>query len=320
MAYYATWCAIVDGSRVCKHCGESVNRDVMTAVDEFDDAGHAVIQREALALPEFHPGALRTFTENLQTLKPLFNLRDPAQDVFFLLLSVMQALPDQAQLEPVLGQVKRLSELTKTKGASTQALAGVAGVILLMQIHDPFLVPRRSFGMPFLITGVPREGDPADKGIVDSVLAALKKTFDQFRGSFQGSSQPLLRSIFKDSAQVRKDVVTTLKVLTRPPAAFVAKFGLTDYGDRLELALQRYAKAPPVPAALTSLIPNVRIDSTEPAKRTHIECEPATHTAFWTTAAPPKILQKPMVFARVTEPRFSQVSILCVCIYLYMQM
>ena len=200
----------------------------MTAKDEFDDAGHATIHTEALALPEFHPGAVRTFAENLQTLKPLFNIRDPAQDAFFLLLSVMQMLPDQAQLEPVLGQVKRLSELTKSKGAAAQAVVGVGGLVLLMQIHDPFLVPRRSFGMPFLVTGFPREGDPADKGILDSVLAALKKTFEQFRGSFQGASQPLLRAVFKDTAQVRKDLVTTLKALTRPPPAFVTKFNLSD--------------------------------------------------------------------------------------------
>jgi hypothetical protein len=57
-----------------------------------------------------------------------------------------------------------------------------------------------------------------------------------------------------------------------------------------------------VPPAPQSLIPNFRIDSTEPAKHTHIDCEPATHTTFWTTAAPPKILQKPLVFDKVTDP------------------
>ncbi len=45
-----------------------------------------------------------------------------------------------------------------------------------MQIHEPFLLPRRSFGRTFLLTGYPREGDGKEPGILDSVLNALKST------------------------------------------------------------------------------------------------------------------------------------------------
>ncbi len=70
-----------------------------------------LIHTEVTAAPEFHPGG--TTLQNLQSLRARFDLTDPAQDLMFLLLSILQILPDQSQLDPVLNQVKKLSAPNK---------------------------------------------------------------------------------------------------------------------------------------------------------------------------------------------------------------
>ena len=299
-AFYDMWCGNVAGSRVCKFCGEAINQDVYVDVVEFDDDGHAVLHSEAPMVAEFHPGGVRSFTEQLQSLRALFDTRDPAQDLFFMLLSVLQVLPDQARLEPILGQVRQLSNFTKSKGESAQAVYGICGVALLMQTHDPFLIPRRSFGVPFILTGYPREGEPADPSILDSLLHCLKTTFEQFRTSFKGPSMGLVRETFRAPAKVREKCVIALKVMTKPPAAFIQKLNLTDYSDVLEQAALRYAKAPAVPPQLTVLVPNIRIDGS--LAKTSTECIPSAHMSFWSTSTPAVLLQAPIVFNKTATP------------------
>ena len=299
-AFYDTWCGIVAGSRVCKFCGEAINQDVYVDVTEFDDDGYAVLHSEAPMVAEFHPGGVRSFTEQLQSLRSLFDTRDPAQDLFFMLLSVLQVLPDQAKLEPILGQVRQLSNFTKSKGESAQAVYGICGVALLMQTHEPFLIPRRSFGIPFILTGYPREGEPGDPSILDSLLHCLKTTFEQFRTSFKGPSMGLVREVFRASGKVREKCVIALKVMVKPPLAFVQKLNLTDYSDALEQASIRYAKAPPVPPQLTVLVPNIRIP--DGIAKTSTECIPPAHMSFWTTSTPAILLQDPIVFNTRAAP------------------
>lgn len=300
--FYTKWCAIVEGSRVCKFCGEAVNRDVFVNVDEFDDAGHALVHAEAPSVEEFHPGHVRSFTESLQTLRLLFDTRDPAQDILYLLISVLQILPERTWLEPILGQVRQLSAFTKSKGESAQAIYGVCGVALLMQIHDPFLIPRRSFGRSFLLTGFPREGDAEDPGILDSLLNALKRTFEQFRGSLKGSSTSLLREIFRDVKKVRDKCVVAMKVMARPPAQFIQKLSLNDYSSQLEEAAVRYAKAPPVPVQTSVLVQAKKIDTTEPAKRASALCLPETGLSFWSTDTPPVYMPPALQFGKQVVP------------------
>jgi len=296
--FYDTWCGIVEGSRVCKFCGEAINKDVFVDVVEFDDAGHAVLHSEASIVAEFHPG-VQSFTEKLQGLRSLFDTRDPAQDLFFMLLSILQVLPDQVYLEPVLGQVRQLSNFTKSKGEGAQAVYGICGVALLMQIHEPFLIPRRSFGVPFLLTGYPRDSTD-EPGILDSLLLALRKTFEQFKTTFKGPSMGLVREVFRSPAKVREKCVLALKVMTKPPPAFIQKLNLTDYSDALTQASLRYAKAPPVPAQLTVLIEAMKIDGT-PSK-VSAECIPLAHMSFWSTSTPALLRQSPIVFNTTAKP------------------
>ena len=301
-AFYIQWCAIVEGSRVCKYCGEAVSRDVFVNVDEFDDAGHAMVHAEAPTVEEFHPGHVKSFTESLQTLRLLFDTRDPAQDLMFLLISVLQILPERTWLEPILGQVRQLSAFTKSKGESAQAIYGICGIALLMQIHDPFLLPRRSFGKSFLLNGFPREGDAEEPGILDSLLVALKRTFEQFRGSLKGPSTSLLRELFRDVKKVRDKCVVAMKVMARPPAQFIQRLALKDYSIDLDKAKARYATAPPVPISLSVLVPAKRIDSTEPAKRAQSVCLPEVGMAMWSTDRPPVYMPPTLEYTKDVLP------------------
>lgn len=301
--FYDAWCAISEGTRVCKFCGEAINRDVMSNVDEFDGDGHALTHQEALAAPEFHPGAIRTFAENLQLIRPKFNTADPADDIFFLLLSVLQLLPDEAQLDPILGQVRAFAEFVRKKGldASAQAIYGVAGVALLMQIHTPFLVPRRSFGRSFSIAGFPRDGDEKDRGILDSLLSALKITFDQFKGSFRGSSAKLLREIFRSTENVRKNLVTAVKLMARPSPAVCKQLNVRNFGDELAESARRYNAAPPVPPEPKSLVPRLPVDTSKPAEIAQAECVPSAKISFWSTETDPVYVQPPVEYRDVAH-------------------
>jgi hypothetical protein len=169
-----------------------------------------------------------------------------------------------------------------------------------MQIHTPFLIPRRSFGVPFILTGYPREGEPGDPCILDSLLHCLKSTFEQFRTTFKGPSMGLVREAFRASGKVREKCVIALKVMARPPPAFIQKLNLTDYSDALEQAALRYTKAPPVPPQLTVLVPNIKISDTTAKKTT--ECIPPAHMSFWSTSTPAVLLQAPIVFNKTVGP------------------
>lgn len=301
-AFYDAWCAQVEGKRVCKICGEEINRDVLVHQDEFDDEGNVQIRVEEVAAPEFHPGAVQTMTQKLQSLRARFDLDDPAQDMMFLLLSILQILPDQSQLDPVLNQVKKLSAPNKKYGESAQAIYGLIGTVVLMQIHEPFLMPRRSFGRTFLLTGYPREGKPEDPSILDSVVGALKQTYEQFRNVFKGPSKSLIKDAYRESDKVRSKCIQALQIFVKPPQAIVDKLKLEVFTPKLEMAALRYAKAPEVPPELGVLVPNMRIERTELAKVTAAECVPPAKMSFWSTNTPPKSLQAPTTFKTQVPP------------------
>lgn len=302
LVFYDTWCARVEGKRVCKYCGEEINRDHLVHQDEFDDEGHVMNHTEVEAAPEFHPGAVLTMTQNLQALRQRFDLKDPAQDVLFLLLSILQVLPDQSQLDPVVNQVRKFSAASKKYGDAAQAIYGVVGTALLMQIHEPFLLPRRSFGRTFVITGYPREGDAKDYGILDSILGALRQTYEQFRSVFKGASLALLKDLYRETAKVREKCVQAMGVFLKPPPKLAETLKLQSFETALEMAAVRYAKAPAVPPALGTLVPVLKLEDRGVAKIAAAECVPSAKISLWTTPTPPRVYQAPAVFRTQVRP------------------
>jgi hypothetical protein len=222
-AYLKKW-TVVDGFRVCQFCGEKVS-DIIQDQDEFDENGRVINRKSKLGGPTFMSDEHLTFAASLKKLQTLFNLNSPGEDVFYLLLSLLQVLPSEDQLKPILDFVKRETDKVNVKIAGKKltpkqqgdinlalAIFGFSGVVILLQSHRPQLIPRRSFGgKPMVLRGFPRDTeDTADAPLVDGLLSALAQTFERYPTTFRGSSVILLRNVLNDRKSIRKVILSSL--------------------------------------------------------------------------------------------------------------
>jgi hypothetical protein len=222
--YLRKWTVIDSGFRVCQHCGERIT-DVLQAQDEFDENGRLIQMRSKIQKNAFLPGEHITFSASLKKLQSLFNLKEPAEDIFYLLISLLQILPEEEQLKPILDYVKSESAKVNAKIAGKKltskqqsdinlalAVFGFNGVVTLLQTHMPQLLPRRSFGgKPMILRGFPRDTDDvSDTPLIDSLLSALQQTFESFPSTFRGTSVVLLRNILNDKKAVKKVLLSSL--------------------------------------------------------------------------------------------------------------
>jgi hypothetical protein len=204
LGFYRKWTAIVDGSRVCRVCGEQVNNDVLVDQDEFTEEGRLAKHNDALGQVVVGKEGVAEYTRNLSSMMPLFVMTDPSDSTVYLLLSLLQVLPDPAQLTPVLQFARTISTaLAKADSDITRRARGTVGIAAaatLLQIHLPALTPRRSFGpRPLMLDGYPRDADKAEGfTIADSLLLVLRKTFEAFPTSFQGPSLSVLQSVMNE--------------------------------------------------------------------------------------------------------------------------
>lgn len=215
LAFYDKWTARVDGSRVCKVCGEEVNRDVLVNQEDFSEEGRALIHADSLETQTFHGEATATYTTQLRGMKDLFDTEDPAEGTIFLLISLLQILPAKDQLLPVVQEARALAEGLKSRDRDGKArgMVGIAAVVILLQTHTPRLVARRSFGpTPIKIDGYPRDTD-SDKAptVIDSLFTVLRKTFEAYPTSFKGPSVAVMRGVLSDAPTIRKGVIALLK-------------------------------------------------------------------------------------------------------------
>jgi hypothetical protein len=225
-AYLQTWCAKYGGYYVCKYSGERV-AEILENKDEFDEEGHVTNRHDAISASA--KGSVTqehlTFALSLKNLQSVFKSTQPGEDVMYLLLSLMQVLPDEKQLMPLLGIMRTESDKllarfagktlpTKAQNDLNLALAvyGFNATVVLMQTHRPQLVPRRSFGsQPLILRGFPRDTDDAnDCPLVDSLLSVLQRTFESYPTTFRGSSVSFLRTLLNDRKAVKKIVVASM--------------------------------------------------------------------------------------------------------------
>ena len=248
LAFYDKWTARLDGSRVCKVCGEEVNKDVLVHQEDFSEEGRALLHASSLDVQTFHGEATATYTTQLRGLKDLFDTEDPAEGTMYLLISLLQVLPSQEQLLPVLQEVRALSSGLKTRDRDGKArgMVGIAGIVILLQSHMPRLVPRRSFGpTPIKIDGYPRDTD-SDKAptVIDSLFTVLRKTFEAYPTSFKGPSVAVMRGVLSEAPTIRKGVVALLKRMT-------PNFSATLLRAKTEAAAN---PAPPTPVGLIPVV------------------------------------------------------------------
>ncbi len=218
------WSVVDRGYKVCKFCGERIV-NILQAQDEYDENGRMIQMRSKIKKPSFLPEEHLTFAASLRKLQTVFNLESPAEDIFFLMLSLIQVLPEEEQLKPVLDFVrsevakvnsrmagKKLEGKEKSNVDYALSLFGLNGVVVLLQLHKPQLVPRRSFGSrPLILRGFPRDtDDSSDAPLIDSLMGALANTFESYPNTFRGTSAVLLRNILNDRKTVRKVAISSM--------------------------------------------------------------------------------------------------------------
>lgn len=225
-AYLQTWCAKYSGYYVCKYSGDRI-AEILEQHDEFDDTGHVKNRHDAIsAVPR---GVVTqehmTFALSLKNLQSVFKSSQPGEDIMYLLLSLMQVLPEEKQLLPILGVMRTESDKLlarfagKTLPAKAQndvnlalAVYGFNATVILLQIHHPQLVPRRSFGsQPLVLRGFPRDTDDAnDSPLIDSLLSVLQRTFETYPTTFRGASVTFLRTLLNDRKAVKKIAMASM--------------------------------------------------------------------------------------------------------------
>jgi hypothetical protein len=217
--FYRTWTTIDEGFRSCKFCGERLSADVYVAQDDFDEDGNAIKSHDVLGVSSEQPH-MAAFANSIQKLKPAFLLENPGEAIFYLLLSLLQVLPLETQLLPILQNVRELTnalkankKIEKTIKERTEGILGIAAMVILLQTHNPFLIPRRSFGSKILkLTGFPRDtDDPVDSPTLDIIISVLKTTFESSPNTFKGPTTTLLRLVISKPKEVRKESIVFLK-------------------------------------------------------------------------------------------------------------
>jgi hypothetical protein len=288
LGFYDTWTVRVEGSRVCKVCGEEINKDVLVNQEDFSEEGRVLKHADALDEKVFHGESTMTFTTKLRSLQEFFNASDSMDSTVFLLISLLQLIPAREQLIPVLQEGRAMAATIKSRDrdGKAQGMIGLAVTAFLLQTHLPQLVPRRSFGSVALkLDGFPRDTD-VDKAptVIDGLMMVLRKTFEAYPTSFKGPSVAVMRGVLSEPAVIRKGVIAIMKKLM--PA----------FASPLARARAEFAVHPPAPPPV-GLIP-VRLP---PEKLGVVTTFPpcGNPRSVWASDVPPVIRQPSVPLDRI---------------------
>jgi hypothetical protein len=221
LEFYTKWTAVDEGFQACKFCGERINSDVIVQQDEFDDSGHLVVSHEVLSGNTYHGEShVASFTNSLRGLQKVFILDNVGEAILYLLLSSLQVLPEESQVLPILENIRVLTsvvrvnkKIPKPDKDRIEGILGLAGMVILLQGHNPFLIPRRSFGSKVLkFTGYPRDSeDPTNSPVLDTLISVLKSTFESLPSTFKGPVTAILRAIITNPKKIRTETVVYIK-------------------------------------------------------------------------------------------------------------
>jgi hypothetical protein len=102
-----------------------------------------------------------------------------------------------------------MGKISQDDSDYAEGLMGIAGLITLLQTHNPFLIPKRKVGPKVFETfGFPRdEGEGILKSIIQ-VLMFISKTFPVL---FKGSISVVVRKILKNTEDFKIDVERFIK-------------------------------------------------------------------------------------------------------------
>jgi len=202
--FYSEWTFSIEGSRTCKFCGEHINNDTFVATKEYDSDGHLTMEYTPL-------NSESVSLHSLTTIKPLFDIENSGESILYMILSYLQVVPIDQQLIPILQRIRALSQSLKLKARQTkkiseedqqftEGLFGIAGAIVLMQTHNPFLIPKRKFDS----SGYPRDTeDPEKCQILKSIIQLLQTYLKMFPVLYKGGISIILRRLLKDSDELK---------------------------------------------------------------------------------------------------------------------
>jgi hypothetical protein len=302
-AFYDKWTAIDEGFRSCKFCGQQINADVFVAQDDFDEEGNAIKSHDVLGDSSSHGGEshIAAFSTSLSKLKTAFMLENPGESILYLLLSLLQVLPTESQLLPVVQNIRELTsvlrankKIEKAAKERTEGILGIAGMVVLLQTHNPFLIPRRSFGSKILkLTGYPRDTDDvSDSPTLDIVISILKTTFESSPNTFKGPTTTLLRLVISKPKDVRKESILFIK-----QAAQKFKTQFMAAKERYEVPIDTVATGqislPVVRIEKASYSPSERIGQDEQKS----SCDIPMPRTYITGRLPPNVVQDPIILA-----------------------
>jgi hypothetical protein len=310
LQFYNDWTAIDEGFRSCRFCGEQINKDVLVAQDEFDENGKLIINQEVLPETGFHGEShASSFTNSLLDLKKFFLLDNIGETIFYLLLSLLQVLPTESQLVPVLQNVREITSVLKSNKKipkvdkeRIEGILGVAGMVVVLQTHNPFLIPRRSFGSKVLkLTGYPRDTeDTKDSPVLDVVISILKTTFEASPNTFKGPIASFLRNVLTKPKDVRKEALVYLK---QASAKFKTQF---------LSARERYLVAPEPEPIRQVFLPLLSFEKLEYAPGESLgaeeimsRCDIPAPSSYITSKNPPSVVQEPLELWKNLKPSAS---------------
>ena len=305
--YYERWTAIDDGFRACKFCGEQINKDVFVAQDDFDENGNVMINYGELEEHGAFKGSshVESFSNSLSRLKPAFILENPGESILYLLLSLLQVLPTESQLLPVIQFIRDITtvlrsnkKIEKVAKERIEGILGIVGMVNLLLTHNPFLIPRRSFGSKILkLSGFPRDTDnPEDAPALDITISVLKTTFQASPNTFKGAIATLLRGVISKPKEIRKEAIGLLKQTSKK---FEAQYisAKERYSVPVESDIVSMISLPVVRREKNVFTPSESIGETEKMA----DCKLDIPKTYITGRLPPNVSQERMIFSQ-TKP------------------
>lgn len=283
-AFHEKWTKPEAGFRVCSFCGERVVSEDYVEQTEYNDEGFVVQRTSAMGELTFHSEGASKVLTGLHAIRPMF-LEDNASDsMVFLLLTLLQVVPDASAIQPVLLAGRAYADEIEGKDEKAKKARGAVGVVtaaLILQTHIPTLLPRRSFGpKPLKLSGYPRDrATPEEYTILDSLVMVLRKTFEAYPGTFKDVTVHAIRWLISNPGNFKK---TTLAIMDNL---------LEEYpvlGSLLDRAKAHIATLPAV-VEVPTLLPAVR--PPEKLNTVHSFPDCSTLRPFWMGPHAPTIVQ-----------------------------
>jgi len=251
--FYSMWTYLSEGSRICKFCGDIINNDNLVATKEYDLEGHLTM--------EYTPLTSEIIVVNsLTSLKSLFNNQNSGESIIYILLSYLQIIPTEQQLQPILQKIRIFSKSLKEKSEQskkiseenrllTEGIFGIAGFLVLIQTHNPFLIPRRKINSKEFITyGYPRDTDNSDDcPILKSIFSTLKLYLKSLPILGISNISEILRKLITNQSQLENETLRWIQIFYR------------EFKVLFESAKERYVKPEETIYSNTFLLPQKEI-------------------------------------------------------------